>query len=90
MVQASVQSLPGFETVWSKQHPVEDENRGDAVATHLEVVLPLWPFDDTVLCAIFGVAVSSSGYWKRSKHLFQAAQRSQGREQDSALMYNSC
>ena len=38
-------------TVWSVWHPVEDENRGDAIAKNLEVGLPLWPFDDTVLCA---------------------------------------
>ena len=41
----------GFVTVWSVWHPVEDENRGDAIAKNLEVGLPLWPFDDTVLCA---------------------------------------
>ena len=30
---------------------MEDENRGDAITKNLEVGLPLWPFDDTVLCA---------------------------------------
>ena len=51
MVRASAQGLPGFVTVWSEWHPVEDENCGDAIPIHLGVVLPLWPFDDIVLCA---------------------------------------